>query len=326
MTLTRRELLKLGLAAIPAARLSALAPEAKPDSNFGGVQIGIIVSPYNFPSIPVAADQFLRALVRLGLSAVEIQDVRCEVYAGAPSAHREGYSGSPSEKGMTPAQRAEIRRKQTEELTQWRLKNAASIFERFKKLRRMYDDAGVTMYALRLANTSMEMSDAEYDYFFNAARVLGANQITTELPEDAKLSQRLGELGAEHKIMVGYHNHTQVNARSWDTALAQSKWNGIQLDVGHYAAAVNASPIPFLREHHDRIVSIHLKDRKLDTHGGANLPWGEGETDVKGVLLTMKNEHYDFPAGIELEYKIPEGSTPEKEIENCLDFSRKALS
>lgn len=326
MNLTRREFAKLSLLAVPAAQLEPLFAAPRPDSDFGGVQIGIICSPYNYPSIPVSADKFLHTLVQLGLSAVEIQDVRCEVYAGAPKAPREGYSGSPGERKLTPEERAAERRKQAEDLTRWRLANQGSILNKFEKLRKMYNDAGVDMYALRLANTSMDMSDAEYDYFFTAARILGANQITTELPEDPALSRRLGELGDKHKIMVGYHNHTQVSANSWDTALAQSHWNGIQLDIGHYATATNSSPIPFMEQHHDRITSIHLKDRKYATHGGANLPWGEGDTPVKQVLLLMKDRHYTFPAGIELEYKIPADSTPEKEIEKCVDFCRNVLT
>jgi len=325
MTLTRRDVVKAGLAAIPAIGLARLAAAPRPDSKFHGVQIGIIVSPYNYPSIPVPADQFLRTLVQVGLSAVEIQDVRCEVYAGAPSAPRAGYSGSPGQH-LSREERAAMRRKQDEQVTQWRINNKAAILEKFKTLRKMYNDAGVEIYAFRLANASMEMSDAEYDYLFEAGRVLGANQITTELPADPALSKRLGDLGEKHRIMVGYHNHTQVNAQSWDTALAQSKWNGIQLDIGHYVAAVSGSPIPFIEQHHDRITSIHLKDRKYGTHGGANLPWGEGDTPVKEVLVMMRDRHFTFPAGIELEYKIPEGSTPEKEIEKCVEFARRALN
>lgn len=323
MNFSRREFVKLGLAALPAAELSRLVAEGSPNSKFAGVQIGAIVSPYSYPSIPVAADQFLLVLVKIGLSAVEIQDVRCEVYAGAPSKPREGYSGSPH---MSAEERAAARKTQAEQLRQWRLTNKQEILDRYKALRKTYDDAGVKIYAFRLANTTMDMPDAEYDYFFESARVLGANQITTELPEDPALSQRLGELGAKHKIMVGYHNHTQVNAHSWDTALAQSKWNGIQLDIGHYVTATNGSPVPFIQEHHERITSIHLKDRKYATHGGANLPWGEGDTPIKQVLLLMRDQHYTFPAGIELEYKIPEGSTPEKEIERCIDYCRKVLT
>lgn len=326
MSLSRREFVKLGALAVPAVQSRLLFAQSRPDSKFDGVQIGAIISPYNFPSIPVPADQLLHTLVEIGLSGVEIQDVRCEVYAGAPSAPREGYSGSPGEHKMTPEERAAARKKQGEELTKWRLANEAEILDKYKTLRKMYDDAGVWIYAFRLANTSMDMSDAEYDYFFKAARVLGADQITTELPTDPALSQRLGNLGEKYQVKVGYHNHTQVNADSWNTALAQSKWNGIQLDIGHFVTAINGSPIPFIEKHHDRITSMHLKDRKYGTRGGANLPWGEGDTPVKQVLLLMKDRHYKFPAGIELEYKIPEGSTPEQQIKVCLDYCRKVLT
>ncbi len=329
MTLNRRDVVKLGLAAIPLATLDAAAAFAQPDSNFHGVQIGIIVSPYNFPSIPVPADQFLKSLVRLGISAVEMQDVRCEVYAGAPSAPREGYSGSPSESGahrLTAQERAEAERKQAQALTQWRLSSTAAILDKYKTLHKLYHDTGVRIYAFRLANMTMDMSDAEYNYFFEAARAVGADQITVELPDDPAMSKRMGDLAEKHKIMMGYHNHTQVTANSWDVALAQSKYNGIQLDIGHFAAAINGSPIPFIEEHHDRITNLHLKDRKFRDHGGQNLPWGQGETQVKEVLQLMKTRHYKFPAGIELEYRIPAGSSPEAEIVNCVQFCKNALA
>jgi sugar phosphate isomerase/epimerase len=328
MAFTRRQFVRTGLAIIPAARLRMLATPVRPSSRFQNVQIGIIVSPYNYPSIPVAADKFLNTLVELGLSAVEMQDVRCEVYAGAPSAPREGYSGSPSEHvhPMSREEREAAERKQTAELSKWRLANTTAILEKYRTLRRLYQHAGVKIYALRLANATAEITDNEYNYFFEAARALGADQITTELPEDLALSQRLGDLAGKHKVKVGYHNHLQVNEHSWDAVLRQSKWNGIQLDVGHFVAAISGSPIPFITEHADRITSIHLKDRKYRLHGGQNLPWGQGDTPIRDVLLLMAKQHYKFPAGIELEYRLPAGSTPEKEIENCLDFCRKALA
>jgi sugar phosphate isomerase/epimerase len=302
---------------------------AQPDSKFHGVQIGIIVSPYNFSSIPVPADQFLNTVVQVGISAVELQDVRVETYAGAPSSPRQGYSGSRSEHGahsLNTQELAEAKRKQAEALTEWRLSSISAILDKCKALRKLYHDAGVKIYAFRVANLTMEMQDAEYDYFFNAAKALGANQITVELPSDPNLSKRVGDLAAQHKILMGYHNHTQVNAHSWDVALAQSKYNGIQLDIGHFAAAINASPIPFIKEHHDRITSLHLKDRKYRTNSGQNLPWGQGDTPVKEVLQLMETEHYKFPAGIELEYKIPVGSTLQAEVTKCLQFCRDALA
>jgi sugar phosphate isomerase/epimerase len=223
---------------------------------------------------------------------------------------------------LSPEQ-LEAQRKNAEELKQWRL---AVSFDKYKTLRKLYDDAGVSIYAFRLALLPATISDAELDYFFRVAKTLGANQITVELPMDTNLTQRVGDFAATRGIRWGFHNHTQVNFHSWDTALAQSKFNGINFDVGHYAAAVSESPIPFIQEHHDRITSLHLKDRKLGTNGGRNMPWGQGDTPLKEILQLVKKEKYPFPASIELEYPIPPGSTTMTEIGKCLQCCRDALA
>jgi hypothetical protein len=56
------------------------------------------------------------------------------------------------------------------------------------------------------------------------------------------------------------------------------------------------------------------------------VPWGEGDTPLKEILALMKRKKYKFPAGIELEYPIPEGSTTMAEIAKCLQFCADALS
>jgi len=342
------------------ASLSAGRLLAKPNSNFGGVQIGIIISPTNFRDIPLGADEVLNNLVQAGISGVEMQDVRVEPYAGAPVAARASYPGipggpipsargtsqpAPAAAGSAPggsgapgqAQGAarggggrmlspeimEARKKALEEIRQWRL---SASMDKYKTLHKMYHDAGVNIYAFRLASLNMDMPDAEIDYFFNTAQTLGANQITVELPTNTELTQRMGDAAAKRKMMMGYHNHTQVNFNSWDTALSQSKGNGINFDVGHFAAAVSQSPIPFLQAHHDRITCLHLKDRKFGTNGGRNMPWGQGDTPLKEVLQMMKKEKWRFPAGIELEYAIPQGSTTMTEIEKCVQFCKDALA
>jgi sugar phosphate isomerase/epimerase len=294
MHLTRRDLGKIALAALSSGKMWA-----KPNSTFGGVEIGIIISPTNFRDIPLGADQILNNLVQLGISGIEMQDVRVESYAGAPAA----------------VQRAELK--------QWRL---SASMEKYRALRKLYNDAGVHIYAFRLATLNNAMTDEEVAYFFNAAEALGAGQITTELPTDTALSQRMGDFAAKRKIWMGYHNHTQVTFNSWDTALAQSKYNGINFDVGHYVAAVSESPIPFVQKYHDRITCLHLKDRKFKIKGGQNMVWGQGDTPLKEILVLMKKEKYRFPAGIELEYPIPEGSSTMAEMAKCLEFCKEALA
>src|SRR5580700_6655761 len=78
MHLTRRDLGKLALAALPASLL------AKTNSKFGGVQIGIN-APYSFHGQYNSADECLGAMVKLNLSAVELRAQPIEQSMGAPA-------------------------------------------------------------------------------------------------------------------------------------------------------------------------------------------------------------------------------------------------
>jgi sugar phosphate isomerase/epimerase len=98
------------------------------------------------------------------------------------------------------------------------------------------------------------------------------------------------------------------------------------VDLGHYVAGTGESPIPFLRKFHDRISSVHLKDRQTPAHGAGNLAWGKGDTPLKEILELMKKEKYMFPAAIELEYDVPQESDAVKEVAKCLDYCKAALA
>lgn len=292
---------------------------AAPKSNFGGVQIGII-APYAFRGTASSAEDILTKMTELGIGAVEMVNSAVESFAGAPSGGgRRG--GRRRGQEPTPEEQAAARRA-AEELKNWRLSVS---MDKFAALRQMYSDKGVRIYAfkaqhqLRLDET---MSDAEYDYCFNVAKALGASHVTMELSEN---SERVGRFAAKHRMHIGYHNHTQVDEQSWDAALAQSEYNGINLDVGHFTAAISKSPIPFIQKHHARIRSMHLKDRRYGTKGSDNLPWGEGDTPLKEVLQLIKREQYKFPATIELEYPVPEGSDVMRELAKCFQYCQDAL-
>jgi sugar phosphate isomerase/epimerase len=87
-------------------------------------------------------------------------------------------------------------------------------------------------------------------------------------------------------------------------------------------------------KYHERIASLHLKDRKgpgsaaegRGPGGGPNMPWGQGETPLKEVLQTMKKNGYKFPASIEYEYNTPEGSSVLAEIRKCVQYCKDALA
>ena len=140
--------------------------------------------------------------------------------------------------------------------------------------------------------------------------------------------KRLSQFGEKHKVYVGYHTHGQGSMTAFDEALAMSKWNMSNVDLGHYVAAgnVGGSPLQFLEKFHDRIVSFHLKDRTLPEHCSLTVPFGKGDGQIKDILLLMKKNKWTFPATVELESPIPADSDAVKEVRKCVDFAKAVLA
>ena len=293
----------------------------KPNSKFNGVQLGTIT--YSFRSLPSNAEQVLKYCLDANVSAIELMGTTAEAFAGAPNSSTE--PGPPFVPGAarpepTAEQKAE-RAAKAEELAKWR---AGASMEKFIQLRKMYNDAGVYIYAWKPSALDKRNTDAEIEYAFRVAKELGASHVTVEIPTDPAHSKRLGALAEKHKIGVGYHGHLQQTITAWDVALAQSPYNGLNCDIGHYVAA-GFDPIPLLKAKHDRIYSVHLKDRKSKANGGTNMPWGEGDTPIVAALQLMRDNKYKFPGSIELEYEIPPGSDAVKEVAKCVEYGKNAL-
>jgi sugar phosphate isomerase/epimerase len=106
--------------------------------------------------------------------------------------------------------------------------------------------------------------------------------------------------------------------------MSYSKFNGINLDIGHFIAGNNTSPIPFLEKYHDRVTHIHLKDRKMNN--GPAVPWGTGDTPITETLKLMQKERYGFVGVIEMEHAIPQGSDLMTELAKCVEFCKNALT
>ncbi|MEM6344277.1 MAG: sugar phosphate isomerase/epimerase [Bacteroidota bacterium] len=297
----------------------------KPNSLINGVQIGVIT--YSFRGMPNDAESTLKYCVDSGISAIELMGWTAEPFAGAPENPYPRRRRPKQEGPMTEEQKkeAEERRKgraaYAAELAKWR---AEVSMEKFEQLRKMYQEAGVSIYAWKPSALGEKNTDAEILYAFRSAKALGASHVTVELPRSAKQSKRLGKLAKKEKVSIGYHGHLQQTFTAWDKAMNQSPYNGINIDIGHYIAA-GYDPLPFLEAKHEKIHSIHLKDRQTKANGQKNLAWGLGDTPVVAALQMMRDKKYQFPGTIELEYKIPDGSDAVQEVAKCLEYCRKAL-
>ena len=285
----------------------------KPNSLFNGVQVGVIS--YSWRSMPGTAEQILQYCVDCNISAIELMGTAVEEFAGSPVAPK----FTPGQK-LTPEQENE-RTEYGQKMKAWR---TSVPMQKFEQLKKIYKDAGVSIYAFKPSALGPRNSDEEVDYALRAAKALGANHVTIELPNDAEQSQRLGTIAAKNKIYVGYHGHLQQTITAWDTALAQSEYNAMNFDMGHYVAA-GFDPIELMEKKNKHIVSMHVKDRKSKANGGKNMPWGEGDTPIIPALQLMRKNKYKFPATIELEYDVPAGSDAVKETAKCVEYARKAL-
>ena len=364
---SRRDFSRLALAAFPAAAVaggfrSALALQAKPNSLWGGVPFGIF-APYRFGPEASDLEGALNALVKLGVSYTELGNAVVERYVGAPQAAAGrgagaggGQAAAPANAGpplqpapgmipceggvpspaaqapaggggggrgqQSPEQQAAART-QAEALATWR---ASVPMSKFADVRKKFEDAGVHIYAYRITLTK-DMSDADYDYAFNAAKALGASQLTMEHPHDVALATRIGRGGEKHGVNIGYHLHTTASMTAWDDVMAASPRNGLQLDIGHYVAGTGESPVPLIEKLHARIFSMHLKDRKKLCHDRSeNMPWGEGDTPIRDVLQCLKKNKWAIPAGVEFEYNVPAGSTWDAELAKCVKYAKDALT
>ncbi|HKQ87600.1 MAG TPA: hypothetical protein VJS43_12630 [Candidatus Acidoferrales bacterium] len=223
---------------------------------------------------------------------------------------------------MTPEQQAAA-----DALKKWQLGVSLDVF---KDLKKMYNDAGVSIYAVKILEVNAD--DDLLDKQFQIGKTLGANHLTAELPAHSDTSsatlKKVGDAAARNGMLAAYHTHLQGRMDAFDEAFSASKGNAANIDFGHYVAAgeVGGTPMDFLDKFHGRVASFHLKDRTLPDHCSLNLAWGTGDTPIKQILQLVEKNKWPIPATIELEYEIPEGSDAVKEVAKCLAYCRTALA
>lgn len=300
---TRRDFVRLAVGALPGvALLSPLrAADAKPNSKFAGVQIGLNV-PYSFANPIMPGADILQACLQLGLSGVELRTQPVEAFLGVP-----------------PVDPAKKKDENAAELRDWR--KSVSL-DRAKEFRAMYEKAGVLIEIVKVDGI-FKLSDEEIDYSFNLAKALGARAMSTEISHNEAELKRVGQFADKHQLMIGYHGHATTTPEHWEAAFALAKYNGANVDLGHFVAGNNTSPVPFITKHHDRVTHVHLKDRKYNN--GPNTPFGEGDTPIAEVLRLIRDNKWPIQGTIEFEYKVPAGSDRMAELARCIKFCRDAL-
>jgi len=296
-------------------------------SNFNGVQVGAIT--YSFRGLNSVEDT-LQACIDSGVGSIELMSSGIEQWAGAPElvrGYRPPWGGyAEGEEPPSDEEIAEINAQaeaSQEALRDWRLNDPP--MDRFVELAQMYNDAGVNIHMVKFSPGNWE--EEEIDYAFQVAQAMGAKGVSNEIGEEA--CQNMGPVAERYDMFAVMHNHMQYADPEFsaDPFLDISPSVMLNFDQGHYYGSTGRNPVDFIREYHDRIYSLHLKDKTgPDTEpANENQVWGQGETPLEEVLRLVRDEEYPIYCDIELEYSVPAWSNSVKEVNRCLEYAQRAL-
>jgi sugar phosphate isomerase/epimerase len=214
----------------------------------------------------------------------------------------------------------EPRKVPRQELRRWR---ETITLDTFHRIREQFAKASITLSAYNISIKD-DFSDAEIERAFDMTTALGAPLITSS--SNTATTSRIAPVAERRKMLVGMHNHSRIDpnefatAKSLTDAMARSRSIAVNLDIGHFTAA-NEDAVAFLKQHHGRIVTLHVKDRKRDQ--GANVEFGAGDTPIVAVLKLVRDSKWPIPLNIEYEYK---GGDAVDEVGRCLAYCRRALN
>jgi sugar phosphate isomerase/epimerase len=207
-----------------------------------------------------------------------------------------------------------------EEMRKWRETVALDTFHR---VRDQFAKASIALTAYNISIKD-DFSDAELERAFDMTTALGAPLITSS--SNTAIVAKIVPVAERRKMLVGMHNHSRIDpnefatARNFVDAMARSRYIATNLDIGHFTAT-NEDAVAFLKEHHARIVTVHIKDRKRDQ--GPNVELGAGDTPIGPVLKLIRDNGWPIPISLEYEYK---GADTVDEVRKMLDYCNRALN
>jgi len=336
----------------------------KPNSLFGGVQIGAIT--YSWRSMPGGVENIIKYCKEAGISSIELMSNDLEEYLGAPknpmmgmfgpgaggqrpaggqpggnrpaggppaggqqAGSRPGAGGPPAGAPMGGFQRPQLtpeqeaaRAKYTQDLKDWRV---ALPILKIEEARKQFDNAGISVHIVKFSPA--RWSDEEIEYAFKAAKAMGAKGVTDELGEEAV--KKLGPIAEKLGMYAIFHQHMQFATEgfSYDPFLAVSPAVMMNFDAGHFFGSTGIHPNTIIEKYHDRIFSLHIKDKTGPNTdpANANQVWGQGEMPLADVLLLVKKNKWPIYCDIELEYDVKPWSNAVKEVKTCVQYAKNIL-
>lgn len=284
--ITRRAALGAFALAIPARAQDA-------PWRYKGVEIGI----QSFSVKHLELDAALDAIQELGLHSVEL------------------WSGH-----FEPLRKFRELADGREKLRHWRIWDGAAEAD---AVGREFRKRGLRLNALNLTMRA-DFSLEEVEAAFAMARAMGVDKITSS--SNVSAAPQIDQVAKRYEIYVGFHNHARIKADEFATpedfakALkGGSEFLGVNLDTGHFTAA-GFDALGYVISNHDKLITLHIKDRKLND--GPKVRLGEGDCPNDKILHALRDNEWDIPANIEYAYPADD---PLAEIRQHVEYMKAAL-
>ncbi len=326
----------------------ASMPKAGKDSGskFGGVQIGAIT--YSWRDQPGGIENIIKYCKEAGISSIELMSGDLEQYLGAPKnpmarmfgppppppppKPAEAATGAPAaapepapqqfrRPELTEEQKAAVA-KYNADLKAWRL---ALPMSKFTEARKLFDDAGISIHIVKFSPA--RWSDEEIDYAFKAAKAMGAKGVSEEIGMESV--KKLAPFAEKNGMYAIFHQHMQFATPgfNYEQFMAISPAVKFNFDSGHFFGSTGINPTTMIEKYHDRIVSIHIKDKTgpKTEPANTNQVWGQGECPLYDILLLIKQKGWPIFCDVELEYDVKPWSNSVKEVKTCVAYARQIL-
>jgi sugar phosphate isomerase/epimerase len=300
------------------------ASSAGANSTIAGVQFGL--ESYSLATLPHEGviDVQLALMVEMGLKECNLWETfvtPAAIVEMMTKARAMGITGAPPspEKQAATAAASDAQR-------QWRM---SVPLDTFAAIRRKFNAAGITLSAYTPAVPKATASDEELKRSCEMAHALGAKFIVSSMPRS--VAKRFVPLADQYDLKVGLQGVPKISSTDPDViatpenfleAASYSKNYGIWMDTGD-ATAAGFDVLSFVKENHAHIAGLNLKDRKKD---GTSMPWGEGDTHIKEILLLIRDNKYPIAINIDCDYATAPNTTRTADIKRCLAYAKTVLT
>ena len=172
--------------------------------------------------------------------------------------------------------------------------------------------------------------EANVRKLFEFARKLGVRGLTGEPPPDQL--DLVEKMVKEYDIQLCFHNHPKNPKKpdylNWEPKYLLSLMEkrdprmGFSVDTGHLARS-GVDSVETLKLFKNRVLSVHLKDVKEAKHDSEDLPYGQGISNIKGILAELKRQGFRGHVGVEYEHTTDQLMD---DVKYCINFMRTNAS